>query len=78
MASPENRFKKQAMGAFKNIPHSWFFIKEAGSIRGIPDAIGIVSGRFVALELKKSLTDARKKTGRIRGYTFKASNNGTT
>lgn len=53
------------MGAIKGIPNSWFFIKEAASIRGIPDVIGLINGKFVALEFKKSVSEARKKTGRI-------------
>ena len=43
----------------------FFFKKEALSIRGLPDEVGLANGRFVALELKKNLAETRKKTGRI-------------
>ena len=62
--TPESRFKKQAMGAIKEIPRGWFFTKEALGIRGIPDVIGLINGRFVALEFKKDASSARRKTGR--------------
>lgn len=63
--TPESRFKKQAMGAIKGINGSWFFSKEAAAIRGIPDVIGLINGRFVALEFKKNTAEANKKTGRV-------------
>ncbi len=40
-------------------------MKEAASIRGIPDIIGCYNGRFFALELKKDLKEASKSVGRI-------------
>lgn len=41
------------------------FVKEAKSLRGLPDIIGCYNGRFFAWELKRSAQEARKKTGRI-------------
>jgi len=48
----------------KAIPKSYFFIKEAGSIRGIADILGCVNGTFVALEVKKSLEESKKYSPR--------------
>lgn len=48
------------MKKLKNLPSSMFFSKEAGSIRGIPDILGSVGGIFVALEVKRSLEEAKK------------------
>jgi len=46
-------------------PNCWHFTKEAAAIRGIPDIVGCINGRFFALELKRSEAESRKKTGRI-------------
>lgn len=43
----------------------YWFIKEAGSLRGIPDLIICANGSFVAWELKRSRDEAEKTTGRI-------------
>jgi hypothetical protein len=43
----------------------YWFIKEAGAIRGIPDLIICVDGLFVAWELKRSRDEAEKSSGRI-------------
>lgn len=43
----------------------YYFIKEAGAIRAIPDLIVCYNGNFVAMELKRSLKEASKNTGRI-------------
>lgn len=49
----------------KAIPNSYWFVKEAAAIRGISDIIGLIQGRFVALEVKRDLQEASKRTGRI-------------
>jgi len=41
------------------------FTKEAKSIRGLPDVIGCYNGLFFGWELKRSESEARKRTGRI-------------
>lgn len=53
------------MQKLRSIPNSKFFTKEAKSIRGIPDIIGCISGKFIALEVKRSEAEARGNTGRI-------------
>lgn len=52
------------------MPSCWFFIKEAKSIRGIPDIIGCINGRFFALELK-SAKSFSKDTGRQALQTYR-------
>lgn len=62
---PEDKFKNNVVKpALKQIPKCWHFTKEAVSIRGISDIIGVVNGRFFAWELKTSKKEADKKTGR--------------
>jgi hypothetical protein len=61
----EMLFKRSFMKRLRSIPKSWFFSKEALSIRGIPDIIGVVDGKFIALELKRDKKEAEKTTGRI-------------
>ena len=46
------------------LPIYWF-IKEAGAVRGIPDLVICVNGFFVVWELKRSRAEAEKQTGRI-------------
>lgn len=59
--TPETRFKIKVMTKLKEIPNSWWVKYTAKSIRGIPDIIGCVNGTFIAIELKKSVTEAKKK-----------------
>lgn len=55
----ETRFRKQ----LKEVPRSWWLEKSVStSLRGVPDIIGIVNGRFVALELKASGKEVVSKT----------------
>lgn len=53
------------MQKLRAIPNSKWFVKEAKSIRGIPDIIGCISGRHIVLEVKRSEAEARGNTGRI-------------
>lgn len=68
MSKRESQFSKivkqklEELNVKKNL---WYFVKEAGSIRGIPDILGIYNGVPFAMELKKSESEARKSTGRI-------------
>lgn len=43
----------------------YWFIKEAGSLRGIPDLVICANGSFLVWELKRSLAEASKTSGRI-------------
>ena len=63
---PESLFKDKVMARLKELgPDCFVFVKEAGSIRGLPDIMGCYKGRFFGWELKKSLADTQKRTGRI-------------
>lgn len=53
------------MQKLRAIPNSKWTVKEAKSIRGIPDLFGCVNGRHVVLEVKRSEAEARGNTGRI-------------
>lgn len=53
-AKPETIFKHRIRPLLNRLPRAtWFKIQQV-SIRGIPDFLGCVAGRFVALELKAS------------------------
>jgi hypothetical protein len=60
---PETRFKLKVRAHLDLIPKSFFFKTQMLAIRGIPDFIGVINGRFVALELKvgKNKLDSLQK-----------------
>jgi len=51
---PERKFRNKITPLLKKIPCSWWESIQQVAIRGTPDIIGCVQGRFVALELKSS------------------------
>ena len=60
----ESEFQKKVKKILKD-NNVFCFVKEAKSLRGLPDIIGCYKGRFFAWELKRSAQEARKRTGRI-------------
>lgn len=68
-STPESLFaakvKKKLDTLIKQGEPLYYFVKEAGSIRGIPDLVGCYNGLFFAWELKPSLYEAEKTSGRI-------------
>lgn len=60
----ESTYQRRLMTKLKQIPNSKFFVKEAKSIRGLPDIIGCVNGKFVALEVKVSGKELGQRNGR--------------
>ena len=53
MASkPETVFKNRIRPALDALPSSWWVKVQQVGIRGTPDILGCLNGRFVALELK--------------------------
>jgi hypothetical protein len=50
----EKSFKQKVISVLKDINGLYYFVKEAASIRGIPDIIICYKGRFIAWELKRS------------------------
>jgi hypothetical protein len=61
----ESAFKKEVMKRLKELEGMFVLSKEAKSLRGYPDIIGCYKGRFFGWELKRSESEARKRTGRI-------------
>ena len=62
----ENEFRDKLVRPFlESMPNLKYFVKEAASIRAIPDIIGCCKGKFFAIELKRSQKEASKTTGRI-------------
>ena len=51
---PETIFKEKVLEELRKMKNSYWIKIQQLSIRGVPDIIGVVNGRFVALELKKS------------------------
>lgn len=43
----------------------YYFVKEAGAIRSLPDIVICCNGKFIVWELKRSRQEAEKTTGRI-------------
>lgn len=55
----ESAFEKKFIKELRKLPRSWWPDKvDSASIRGIPDRVGCVNGRTVALEFKKSFRAA--------------------
>lgn len=63
---PETKFKEKVLPLLRALPNSWFIKTQMVALLGIPDILGCLNGHFVALELKKSRTEAEKKHGRVR------------
>lgn len=61
----ETLFKKKVRASVTKLPLSWWLTAQMLSILGIPDLIGCVNGKFVALELKISKEAAEKKRGKV-------------
>jgi hypothetical protein len=61
----QNKIKKTFDKLIKEGLPLYYFIKEAGSIRGIPDIVGCCNGHFFAWEAKPSAGEAAKTSGRI-------------
>jgi hypothetical protein len=49
---PETAFKEKIRPYLDALPHAWFEKIQQASIRGTPDFLGTIRGRFFAIELK--------------------------
>lgn len=51
---PERQYTTRLLGELRKLPHSWWYKVGAGPWQtpGIPDIIGSLRGRFVAIEVK--------------------------
>lgn len=54
MKKPETKFKERVLHDLASLQNSWFTKIQQVGIRGTPDIIGVISGVFVAIELKAS------------------------
>ena len=56
LSPKESTFKKRVLSRLRKIPKTVVFTIQQASIRGTPDLLVSINGRFVALELKRSAT----------------------
>ena len=67
----ENQFRdREIIPLLKSFNNSYYFIKEAVSVRGIPDIICCIDGKFVALEVKKSKSSLNHSRTKLQNYTI--------
>ena len=52
--TPEGKFQEQVIKYLKSLPNCWYVKIWGGGFMksGIPDILGVINGRFIALELK--------------------------
>ena len=63
---PETKFKEKVLPLLRALPNSWFIKTQLVAVLGVPDILGCLNGKFVALELKRARTEATRKTGRVK------------
>ena len=71
MRKEENKFGKKVDEKLRSIPGALFFNIDQRATRGTPDRIGVISGTFVALELKKDEKEINKRDNRTRLQAYK-------
>ena len=65
---PETLFKERIQPLLKATPNSWWFKTQQIATIGIPDILGCVNGRFVAIELKRDQREAGKRQHALQRY----------
>lgn len=55
IAIRESVFQTKVMGMLEKLPHCWAFKTVVSNQRGICDVIGVINGKFFALELKTEI-----------------------
>ena len=66
---PENTFRDNKLRKLLDSIPCYYMIKEAASLRGLPDIIGVTKGgRFFALEVKKDKAELSCKRTALQGY----------
>lgn len=53
MKKEETKFREKVRAFLQTLTHTWFTSVQQVSIRGTPDFLACVSGKFVAIELKR-------------------------
>ena len=61
----QNKITKRLDALIAQRKPLYYFVKEAKSIRGLPDLVLCVSGMFVTWEVKRDAKEAQKNSGRI-------------
>lgn len=64
----ETRFKQRIRPRLERLPNTWLVKVQQASLRGTPDILMCVNGRFVALELK---ADKKARIDKLQIYTLK-------
>ena len=67
----ETQFAIRVDRRLKSLPDCWFCNIQQVAIRGIPDRIGCINGRFFALELK---TGPKAKRAKLQEYVIEKIN----
>ena len=62
---PETILKEKVLEELREIKNSYWVKIQQVSIKGIPDILGTINGRFIALELKK---DEKEKANKLQEY----------
>ena len=66
---PENTFRDSKLRKLLDNLPCYYFVKEAKSLRGLPDIIGVTKGgRFFALEIKKDKAELSCSRSTLQGY----------
>jgi len=52
---PETVYKERVRAFLRELPGCWFVKVQQVCLRGVPDFLVCISGKFVAIELKKDL-----------------------
>lgn len=76
MEGLESVFERKFIASLQKIKNVYVPPKtDPGSIRGLPDRIICVNGRFVALEFKRNIKELRSPRSRLQEYTLDAITN---
>lgn len=68
MKKAETRLKERCLTELRQIPNSWWVKIQQVVIRGTPDILGVVGGRFVAIELKSDKNDVKDSRFKLQEY----------
>jgi len=62
---PETLFKEKVLEELRAIKNSYWIKIQQVTLKGVPDILGTINGRFIALELKK---DDKEKPEKLQEY----------
>lgn len=71
MSKTENKWRDSSLRPFlDNLPECEYFIKEAKSIRALPDIVGVFTGVPFYLEIKRDAQELRCPRTKLQEYTL--------